>query len=115
MSKGRSSSSRCNLAALFERQAKGGRRFEVRLFRVDGAMRRIVVGASRPLNDPVKIARLFRERLDAPGEDEFDAGYGVDIMRLSCLVAEPLAPRKKNSNKPMKASASAISPTSSTG
>jgi protein ImuB len=53
------------------------------------------MGASRPLNDPKTIARLFRERLDAPGEDEFDAGYGVDVVRLSCLVAEPLAPAQR--------------------
>ena len=85
----------CDLSALFERQAKGGRQFEARLFRVDGAMRRIAIGAGRPLNDPRTIARLFRERLDAPGEDEIDAGYGIDIVRLSCLVAEALAPAQR--------------------
>jgi protein ImuB len=84
-----------DLAVLLERQAKGARRLEARLFRVDGAVRRIAVGASRPLNDPATIARLFRERLDAPGEDEFDAGYGVDVVRLSCLVAEPLTPAQR--------------------
>jgi protein ImuB len=80
-----------DLVVLLDRQAKGGRRFEVCLFRVDGAMRRIGVGAGRPLNEARTIARLFRERLDAPGEDELDAGYGIDIVRLSCPVAEPLA------------------------
>jgi protein ImuB len=80
-----------DLVVLLDRQVKGGQRFEVCLFRVDGAMRRIGVGAGRPLNDARTIARLFRERLDAPGEDELDAGYGIDIVRLSCLVAEPLA------------------------
>ncbi|MGA2791940.1 MAG: DNA polymerase Y family protein [Roseiarcus sp.] len=84
-----------DLVVLLERQAKGARQLEVRLFRVDGAVRRIAMGASRPLNDPKTIARLFRERLDAPGEDEFDAGYGVDVVRLSCLVAEPLAPAQR--------------------
>jgi protein ImuB len=84
-----------DLVALLERQAKGGRQFEVRLFRVDGAMRRIGVGASRPLNDPGAIARLFRERLDSPSEDDLDAGYGIDIVRLSCLVAEALTPSQR--------------------
>ena len=84
-----------DLAVLLDRQAKGGRQFEVRLFRVDGAMRRISVGAGRSLNDPRTIARLFRERLDAPDEDELDAGYGIDIVRLSCLLAEPLAPSQR--------------------
>ena len=84
-----------DLVILLDRQAKGARRLEARLFRVDGAVRRIAVGASRPLNDVATIARLFRERLEAPDEDEFDAGYGVDLVRLSCLVAEPFAPAPK--------------------
>jgi protein ImuB len=84
-----------DLVVLLDRQAKGGRQFEVRLFRVDGAVRRIGMGASRPLNDSKTIARLFCERLDAPGEDEIDAGYGIDLVRLSCLVAEPLAPAQR--------------------
>ena len=84
-----------DLVLLLDRQAKGARRLEARLFRVDGAVRRIAVGASRPLNDAAAIARLFRERLEAPGEDEFDAGYGVDLVRLSCLVAEPFAAAQK--------------------
>jgi protein ImuB len=85
-----------DLVALLDRQAKGGRQFEVCLFRVDGAMRRISVGAGRPLNDPRTIAKLFQERLDAPGADELDVGYGIDVVRLSCLVAEPLAPLQKD-------------------
>jgi protein ImuB len=28
----------------------------------------------------------------SPDEDAIDAGYGVDLMRLACLKAEPLAP-----------------------
>jgi protein ImuB len=85
-----------DLVVLLDRQAKGGRQFEVCLFRVDGAMRRISVGAGRPLNDPRTIAKLFQERLDAPGADELDVGYGIDIVRLSCLVAEPLAPLQRD-------------------
>jgi protein ImuB len=36
--------------------------------------------------------RLIAERLASPDEDAIDAGYGVDLMRLACLAAEPLAP-----------------------
>ena len=36
--------------------------------------------------------RLIAERLASPDEDDIDAGYGVDLMRLACLAAEPLAP-----------------------
>jgi protein ImuB len=81
-----------DLVVLLERQAKGARRLELRLYRVDGEVRRILFGASRPLNEARAIVRLIAERLASPHEDAIDAGYGVDLMRLACLVAEPLAP-----------------------
>src|SRR5271157_5164549 len=81
-----------DLVVLLERQAKGARRIELELHRVDGDVRRIRVGASRPLNEARAIARLFAERLASPHGDAIDAGFGVDLMRLACLAAEPLAP-----------------------
>jgi protein ImuB len=81
-----------DLVVLLERQAKGARRIELGLYRVDGDVRRIRVGASRPLNEARAIVRLFAERLLSPDEDAIDAGFGVDLMRLACLAAEPLAP-----------------------
>ncbi len=81
-----------DLVVLLERQAKGARRVELSLYRVDGAVRRIAVGASRPLNEARALVRLFAEKLASPDEDAIDAGFGVDLMRLACLVAEPLAP-----------------------
>ena len=81
-----------DLVVLLERQAKGARRVELSLYRVDGAVRRIAVGASRPLNEARAIQRLFAEKLASPDEDAIDAGFGVDLMRLACLAAEPLAP-----------------------
>ena len=81
-----------DLVVLLERQAKGARRIELELYRVDGDVRRIRVGASRPLNEARAIVRLFAERLASPDEEAIDAGFGVDLMRLACLAAEPLAP-----------------------
>ena len=81
-----------DLVVLLERQAKGARAIELALYRVDGDVRRIKVGASRPLNEARAIVRLFAERLASPQEEAIDAGFGVDLMRLSCLAAEPLAP-----------------------
>jgi protein ImuB len=81
-----------DLVVLIERQAKGARRIELSLHRVDGDVRRIRVGASRPLNEARAIVRLFAEKLASPQEEAIDAGFGVDLMRLSCLAAEPLAP-----------------------
>src|SRR5208337_2756939 len=81
-----------DLVVLIERQAKGARRIELALYRVDGDVRRINVGASRPLNEARALVRLFAEKLASPQEEAIDAGFGVDLIRLSCLVAEPLAP-----------------------
>ena len=81
-----------DLVVLLERQAKGARRIELSLYRVDGEVRLIRVAASRPLNEARAIVRLLAERLASPDEDAIDAGYGVDLMRLACLTAEPLAP-----------------------
>jgi len=81
-----------DLVVLLERQARGARAIELSLYRVDGDVRRIRVGASRPLNEARAIARLFAEKLASPQEDAIDAGFGVDLMRLACLAAEPLAP-----------------------
>ena len=81
-----------DLFVLLERQMKGARVVELSLYRVDGEVRRLRVGASRPVNEARALLRLFAERLDGGGEEEIDAGYGVDMMRLSCLLAEPLAP-----------------------
>ena len=81
-----------DLVVLIERQAKGARRIELALYRVDGDVRRINVGSSRPLNEARAIVRLFAEKLASPQEEAIDAGFGVDLMRLSCLEAEPLAP-----------------------
>ena len=80
-----------DLVVLLNRQAKGARGLELSLFRVDGDVRIIRVGASAPINDPRAIARLFKEKLAGGQEDEIDAGFGIDLIRLSCLTAEPLA------------------------
>jgi len=53
------------------------------------------VGAGRPLNEARAIARLFVERRAGGAEDEIDAGFGVDLMRLSCIVAEQLEPSQR--------------------
>ena len=71
-----------DLVVLLERQAKGARRIELALYRVDGDVRRIRVGASRPLNEARAFLRLFAEKLASPQEEAIDAGFGVDLMRL---------------------------------
>jgi len=69
-----------------ERRGEGIERIELLLFRVDGMVSRIAVGASHPLREPKLIRKLFHERLTALGS-ALDAGYGFDLVRLSVLVA----------------------------
>lgn len=73
-----------------ERRGLGARALEYTLFRVDGVVYRLCVGASRPVRDPEAVVKLFRERLTAVG-DELDAGYGFDVVRLNVLTAGELS------------------------
>ncbi|MTH98084.1 DNA polymerase Y family protein [Roseibium sp. RKSG952] len=74
-----------------ERRVEGGRAFELALFRVDGAVQKMIVGTSRPLRLPKRILALFSEKLKAD-ESVLDAGFGYDLVRLSVLEAQADAP-----------------------
>jgi len=77
----------CDLSTLLAAHDEGAQRIEALFFRVDGHVRRIVVGASRPLREPHAMVRLLREKLSHSG-DEIDIGYGFDVVRLSALEVE---------------------------
>nr|WP_280519936.1 DNA polymerase Y family protein [Rhizobium cremeum] len=72
-----------------EGRGEGGRLFELLLFRVDGRVFRIEIGAARPLRDASRIKALFNERM-AVLHDDLDAGFGFEILRLNVLQSEPL-------------------------
>ena len=72
-----------------ERRCEGGRAFELALFRVDGAVQKLMVGTSRPLRDPKRICALFAEKLKSD-ESVLDAGYGYDLIRLAVLSTDRL-------------------------
>lgn len=71
-----------------EARGEGARRLQLSLFRIDGAVTRIAVGASQPMRDPSLVARLFHERFHVL-EGMLDPGYGYDLIRLSVLAAAP--------------------------
>ncbi len=77
-----------SLKPSLEARGAGGRVFELVLFRVDGRVFRICVGASRPLREPKLVAGLFSERLQVI-YDDIDAGYGFEILRLNVLRHDP--------------------------
>ncbi len=79
------------LAKSLETHGLGARQLELALFRVDGAVRRIVVGAGRPLRDPRLVLALFREKFAGLAE-AIDMGFGFDMARLSARATAPLDP-----------------------
>jgi protein ImuB len=74
-----------------EQAGKGARRLEAALWRVDGAVRRIGVGAHRPLRDPTPLARLLLPHLD-----KLDVGFGIETIVLSAPIVEPLGARQQD-------------------
>lgn len=79
------------LAASLEQRGEGARAYELALFRVDGAVRRVAVGASRPVREPGLVLDLFREKFAGLAE-EIDAGFGFDMIRLSVPVTAEAGP-----------------------
>jgi protein ImuB len=78
-----------SLGDLLAVDKRGARRVELSLFRVDGAVSRIVVGTARPTRAPDHLARLFADRLDGIGGD-LDVGFGFDALSLAAVVSEDL-------------------------
>jgi protein ImuB len=81
------------LGSVLARHGEGVRRIDASLFGVDGSVKHLVAGTSRPLRDPAAIARLFREKIEAicaqeDEDDPLDAGFGFDVLRLSALTVE---------------------------
>jgi protein ImuB len=81
------------LTLLMEQQGVGARGLELLLFRLDGTVQRLAAGTSRPLRDPAFIRRLFADRLTVC-EDEYDHGFGYDLVRLCGHEPERLDARQ---------------------
>ncbi len=79
------------LGADLARAGRGGRSFELSLFRSDGAVRRLLVETAGPLRVAGDLLRLFRLRLDGLA-DPLDPGFGYDSVRLAALASDPSAP-----------------------
>lgn len=87
--------------AELERRGQGGRRFEARFFRSDGAIAALAVETGRPARDPAILDRLFRERLEALS-DPLDPGFGYDLIRLDVPRAEPMGVTQPGLDAPVE-------------
>jgi len=75
-----------DMVRLLEGRGEGARRLEICLWRVDGEVlaRRLELAAAT--RSAAHITRLFAARLE-----DVDAGFGIELVRLAAIWAEPLA------------------------
>ncbi len=77
------------LAYQLERDGTGAQAFHLFLYRVDHKVMTLSVNAARLTRDPTHIGRLFAYRAERLG-GEYDAGFGIDMIRLAASSAGPL-------------------------
>jgi protein ImuB len=68
---------------------RGARRVRLTLIRTDGGAEVREVGLARPADRPEAIRPLLALKLG-----EIDAGFGIEVMRLTASAVEPIAPRQ---------------------
>lgn len=78
------------LGAALAQAGRGGRSFELTLFRSDGALRRLTVETAGPMREPEALLRLFRLRVEGLA-DPLDPGFGFDAVRLAALASDPVS------------------------
>lgn len=66
-------------------QRRGARRARLELCRVDGGTQTVEIGLARPADRPDQLRALFVMKLD-----RVEVGFGIDRLRLSAPVTEPL-------------------------
>ena len=72
----------------------GARRLALELRRVDGVTALAEIGLARPMRDAGRMAALF-----ARAVDDIDAGFGIDQLRLTAPVVEPMAPEQMDQTR----------------
>ncbi|MEO1689655.1 MAG: DNA polymerase Y family protein, partial [Pseudomonadota bacterium] len=85
-----------------EEAGRGARRLRLAARRVDGEAQAEEVGLARPTRDAARLAPLFAAALD-----RFDAGFGIDAVRLEAVLTEPLAARQHAGHFEARAEAAA--------
>ena len=79
------------LALQLERAGIGAQSFHLFLYRVDHKVMTLTVNAARATRDAAQISRLFSYRAERL-EGEYDAGFGIDMIRLAASEVSPIEP-----------------------
>ncbi|MDE0808853.1 MAG: DNA polymerase Y family protein [Alphaproteobacteria bacterium] len=76
-----------------EREHRGARRLRLSFYRVDGTVRQLTIGTSRPSRDAAALYRLLAEHFD-----KLDPGFGIDVVTLEALELDAAAPTQTGLN-----------------
>lgn len=79
------------LSYRLEAEALGAQAFHLFLYRVDHKVMTLSLNAARLTRDPHHISELFRHRAQRLA-GEYDAGFGIDMVRLAASSLERLDP-----------------------
>jgi len=71
--------------AELERRGLGARRLDLLFHRVDNTRQAIRVGTAQPVREVKRLARLLSDRIET-----IDPGFGIEVMELAAILAEPL-------------------------
>ena len=82
-----------------EREHRGARRLRLAFYRVDGTVRQLTIGTSRPSRDAGALFRLLAEHFD-----KLDPGFGIDVVTLEALELDAAAPARTGLANGFKAS-----------
>ncbi len=77
------------LCEVLEAKGLGARRLDLLLHRADNHIEAIRIGTARPVRDAKRLTRLLCDKIET-----IDPGFGIEIMRLAAILAEPLAPKQ---------------------
>lgn len=73
------------LCVELEGRGLGARRLDLLFHRVDNTRQAIRVGTAEPVRDAKRLTRLLADKIET-----VDPGFGIEVMELAAIVAEPL-------------------------
>ena len=77
------------LCVELERRGLGARSLDLFFHRVDNSRQAIRIGTAQPVRDVKRLTRLLTHRIET-----IDPGFGIEVMVLAAVVAEPLGDRQ---------------------
>jgi len=73
------------LTKTLEARGLGAKRLDLICHRVDTQAQTVRVGTALPVRDPKRLTRLLTDKIET-----IDPGFGIEIMTLTAILAEPL-------------------------